>query len=45
MIMAAIMVAENSTKTPNFSEMPNCKVLLVLVIVVVAYPGGIESNT
>lgn len=35
-IMAAIMVALYSTKTPSFSDMPSCSVLLVVVMVVVA---------
>lgn len=44
-IMEAIIVALNSTKTPNRSEIPICRVLLTVVMVVVAYPEGIESRT
>lgn len=43
--MAAIMVELNSTKVPSFSDIPSCRTLAVEVIVVVAYPGGIESRT
>ena len=35
-IIAAVMVEKNSTKTPSFSEIPSCSTLALLVIVPVA---------
>ncbi len=45
MIVAAIMVDVYSIRVPSFSEIPNCKVFAVVVMVPAAEPGGIESRT
>jgi hypothetical protein len=45
MIVAAMIVDVYSIMVPSFSEMPNCKVLAVVVMVPAAEPGGIESRT
>lgn len=44
-IIAATMVALNSTNVPSFSDIPSCRVLAVVVMVAAAAPDGIESRT